>query len=215
MDEFEAAPEHERKALIAVGLAQALVIKDDSGYQEAGRVLVSIKDAAKAVTAFWDDPIKKARAAWTALTERRGAMLKPLEEAEKYLKGAMTDFHAKAEAARAAEEAAMRAHFESEKKAEQEALAAENELLGNQDEAAKIRQAPVVAPPVSLPAVKAPDRVSYREDWKAEVVDMALVPREFLLVDTAKLAKLARAMKADANVPGVRFYAEKIVVAGR
>lgn len=205
----------ENQAMVVVARGMGLIVDSPKTYEEAGAVLVSIKDAAKQITAFWDDPIKKARAAWTALTERRGAMIKPLEEAEKHIKGQMAAFHTKLEAEKREKEAALRAKMEAEAKAKAEEIAKENELLGNSQEAAVIRAAPVIAPAVTLAPVVEVEKIKYREDWKAEVTDPAAVPREFLVVDERKLAALARAMKADANVPGVRFYAEKIVVAGR
>ena len=41
--------------------------------------------------------------------------------------------------------------------------------------------------------------------WHAEVVDEALVPREFWLIDQTKLDALARATKGPSTIPGVRF----------
>lgn len=48
--------------------------------------------------------------------------------------------------------------------------------------------------------------------WKHTVIDESLVPREFLMVDDAKLRKYATAKKESAKVPGVQFYPEKGMV---
>jgi len=47
---------------------------------------------------------------------------------------------------------------------------------------------------------------SIAQYWKHEVVDAAKIPREFLLVDEKRLAKLARTEKGEAKVPGVKFF---------
>lgn len=205
----------ETLALTVVERAGALTVTDAKTYNEAGTILVSIKDAMKRITAYWDEPVKKARAAWEELTKKRGEMLKPMEAAEATLKRDMAAFHAKMEQMKADQERAIRETLEAQAKKDQEALAKENEFLGNGKEAEAIRQAPVYVPPVELPKVQEVDRIKYREDWKAEVTDPLAVPREYLVIDEKKLAAVARALKADAKVPGVRFFPQKVIVAGR
>lgn len=205
----------ETLALTVVERAGALTVTDAKTYNEAGTILVSIKDAMKRITAYWDEPVKKARAAWEELTKKRGEMLKPMEAAEATLKRDMAAFHAKMEQMKADQERAIRETLEAQAKKDQEALAKENEFLGNGKEAEEIRHAPVYVPPVELPKVQEVDRIKYREDWKAEVIDPLAVPREYLVIDEKKLAAVARALKADAKVPGVRFFPQKVIVAGR
>lgn len=55
---------------------------------------------------------------------------------------------------------------------------------------------------------------SVREVWLFVIEDAALIPREYLMPDEGKIGRFARAMKADARVPGVRFYSEKRVASG-
>jgi hypothetical protein len=43
------------------------------------------------------------------------------------------------------------------------------------------------------------------------VLDTAIVPREFLVLDTSKLQKYAEAMKNSASVTGVEFFEETIL----
>lgn len=45
--------------------------------------------------------------------------------------------------------------------------------------------------------------------WKFKVIDSALVPREFLMVDEVKLGQYVRANKEKASVPGVETYCQK------
>lgn len=44
--------------------------------------------------------------------------------------------------------------------------------------------------------------------WYARVVDEKLVPREFLVVDTVKLNKVASESKGGLTIPGIEFYSE-------
>lgn len=55
--------------------------------------------------------------------------------------------------------------------------------------------------------------ISYRELWSFEVEDFSQVPREYLTPDTDKLGKLARALKDEACVPGIRFFSTKTIAA--
>lgn len=75
------------------------------------------------------------------------------------------------------------------------------------------RAATVVAPVVN----RAPPKVTgvrMTEVWKFEVTDPNLVPREYLSVDESKIRKVVSALKAGANIPGVRVYPDKQVAAG-
>lgn len=48
--------------------------------------------------------------------------------------------------------------------------------------------------------------VSVREEWTGEVVDAALIPREFLAPDVAKLDAITRATGGDPGIPGWRAF---------
>ena len=65
---------------------------------------------------------------------------------------------------------------------------------------------------VLAPAKPEAQGVHYMTTWGFEILDANLIPREFLLVDEAKLRKYAVAMKEDASVPGVKFIAKKTLV---
>ncbi|GAA0721566.1 hypothetical protein [Dokdonella soli] len=120
------------------------------------------------------------------------------------------------EAARAAEEAARIAAEEAAQAAS--ACVAEAEQAHQQIELAEIA-------PVAVPAVIAPKAagIGTRENWKAEVVDFAALVTAaaaalangdttllgYLQADTKAIGQVARALKAQARIPGVRIYAEE------
>ena len=47
-----------------------------------------------------------------------------------------------------------------------------------------------------------------RDNWKYEVTDAAKIPREYLVIDDRKIGAVVRAMKLQANIPGIRVYNE-------
>lgn len=48
--------------------------------------------------------------------------------------------------------------------------------------------------------------VQPRSAWEFRVVDLAAVPREYLMVDEKKVAKVVKALKADTSIPGIEAY---------
>ena len=141
-----------------------------------------------------------------------------------------------AEIARKEEEARRKAELErleAERKAEEErilaeAIAAEEsgdsttaEALTNQaemvsesiqQEKAAIASEPVYVPPIVLQ--KATPKMQggpvYRTVWKFEVINAALIPREYLTPDMIKIGGVGRTLKTAARIPGIRFYEERV-----
>lgn len=114
------------------------------------------------------------------------------------------------EGRRKAQEEADRIRREAAEKAAQEKIKAEAEQARLREEARQREAELAAAIPAAVAKVETKG-ISKREDWDFEVLDEAAIPREFLAVDEVKLRKYAKAMKASANVPGVRFYAKTVV----
>lgn len=106
------------------------------------------------------------------------------------------------------------ARKERERLASQAAAA---EAAGKMERAEQLQQrASTVVAPVMQPKVSTAKGLgmAVRMVWKSRVRDASKVPRQFLMVDEAKLAAYAGAMKDSAEVEGVEFYQEA-QVAGR
>lgn len=215
MNEIVQEQQASELAMTLMDQAKAVVIKDHAGYEAAGAILVAVKDGIKQVKKYWEDPIKKQQAALDVLKDRKNLMLDPLIQAELRIKVLVSDYRIKADKERAEAERVARQALEEKARAEQKALAKEMEAFGNAEVAAKTATAPVIVPPVILQGAPKVSGIQFRDMWRAEVLDPMSVPREYLMVDEKKLDAIAKALKADARVPGVRFYSEKIVVAGR
>jgi len=103
-----------------------------------------------------------------------------------------------------------RAIAEARRIADQERATAEAAALeraGEHQMAAAVVAEAIQAPP---PVVVLEDTVravqSFRRTWHFEIVDEAEVPRDFCIIDEAKLRRYAVAMKGSGKVPGVRFF---------
>lgn len=66
----------------------------------------------------------------------------------------------------------------------------------------------------ALAAPPTPAAISFRKTWEVEITDPNLVPREFLLIDTAALRKVCQSTKGQIQIPGVRFVQRESVAVG-
>ena len=57
--------------------------------------------------------------------------------------------------------------------------------------------------------------ISTRTAWHYRVVDESIIPREYLEPKDSVLSKLATATKGQLKIPGIEFYSEEIMSAGR
>lgn len=113
---------------------------------------------------------------------------------------------------RAAESAAAAGRAEEAAKFAARAVATEEKAAAKADDLA-LRAATTVAPVI----VRDPPKVagvSTREVWKFEITDPAAIPREYLVVDEARIRKVVQALKGDAKIAGVRVYPERQIAAG-
>jgi hypothetical protein len=118
---------------------------------------------------------------------------------------------AEAEARRVAEEALKKAAaLEAKgqnKKAEQvlnKAAAQETKI----SETIKVNSVAAAAPiPPSVKTVG----ISTREDWDIELIDINLVPREYLMFDEVKVRRVVRASKGAVQIPGVKNIKKTII----
>lgn len=227
MDENQLITQHERNASSMLEVAQAYTIDSPEMAEAAAQDLGQVKGVLKTL----EEERVKLKAPALETCRRIDEMFKGLkdkyEKVERVYRAALTDWQARerarVEAERRAAEAAARAERErqeAEAEAARRAAAAEAEALraaGQQEAAteldrqADIEQAETVAAVRELeamaPAVAEPAKlagVSSRSTWDFEIVDLALIPREYLLVDEKKIRGIVRALKSETNIPGIR-----------
>lgn len=202
-----------KEALTYPQRAQAIAkIQNAQDYEQAGKLLVTIKGMRKRILDVFGPIVKAAHEAHKIARGKQTEAEAPLDLAEGHLKRLIGDYNAeqdriRQQQQREAEAAARRAE---EERILAEAKAAED--AGDNEAAQAIIEQPVVAP-VVIVQTAAPklEGVSFRENWTFQITDETKIPREFLVVDAKKIGQVVKAMKGMTNIPGVRAYAEKVV----
>jgi len=201
----------------AVILAKGFKIVERSGFTIAAERLRSIKAVQKQLEEKRTSVTGPLNEALRSINGWFKSPMQYLADAELIYKREMATFSAeeeriaRVEAAKAAE----KARLEQEELQRRAAKAAE---AGKAEKAAELeaRAADVVPEKPAFVPAKAKG-IGISERWTFHVVDPAKVPREFLVVDEAKIGQLVRAMKGGAQAllgEGVRVYRDDVVRAG-
>lgn len=214
------AREVENVALTIPELANALRVTDTVQYVKAGELWKNIKALRDRVASSFNPIIEKAHAAHKEALAKKAEVDKPLETAQRTVKGAMEAYDREQEAVRQAEERRLReiARKIEEEKLLQEAIEAESTMKAAgmtkeevQEETTKIIDLPAYVPPVVVPkAIPKIEGVSFREIWKVRIVNEKLLPRDMMTPDLIKLGALARALKGQFSMPGAEAYSERV-----
>lgn len=202
--------------------AKEIIISTEDEYQNAAELAKEIKNKAGFVTDFFKPMKDSAHQAHKAVCDREKGMLKPLQEAEKGLKKAMTVYLQEQERKRLEIEEKMRKEAEVEKERKlNEAI--ELEAQGKTEEAeAAVMDAQYTENAVKGTVVMATPKVSgvsNSKDWEIESIDHEKVPvsvigAEIRPVDEKAVMRLIRASKGTIQIPGI-VYKETLKVSIR
>jgi hypothetical protein len=216
----------ETRALTLAEEAKALEIADQQSYNLAAERLLAVADLRREMVAH-HAPIKRAaHEAWQQVIAAEKKLLDPVAEAEHVYKAGIARFEA--EQRRIAAEALVKAEAEArrlaEEQRERELEQAEAQGADAEEITAMIAAPLVVAPQQVQPAFQAARGITTATNWKGEVTSLdALVKAiaagkaNVTLVTPNEVAinQLARATRGTLQVPGIRFFSEPIVRAGR
>lgn len=196
---------------------KALVIRSQEDYETAALLLKSIKDLGK----MTEDARKKIT---TPLDQAKAAVMdlfRPtstaLENCEKHLKSLMISYANAQESIRIEAEEKLRkeaAKKEAEEKKRLEERANKAEASGKTGKAEELRQQAqevFVPAPTLASTVEKPQGISMKKNWKARVIDVTKVPREYMVVNESMLDKMAKDTKGSLEIPGVEFYSECVL----
>ena len=207
--------ELEDLARAIVERAGELQVVTEQDYAEVAEIVVTATGAIKAIEQWFETLKTPAHRAWKAICTREAETLAPLKhvcDRGRRVMGAwkLEQDRQQRERERAATDAARQAE-QDRKLSEAAALERDGyvDLAAAVVEDAVTAPAPVVVLPEVTPKLSG---VSFRKVWRHRVVNASLVPREFLIVDEAKLAKFADAMGGSVPVAGVEFYVEAVPV---
>lgn len=209
------SPELRQETTVVLAEAKALTVTDAHTYGLAAERVKGLKSLTKKVSDWFEPLVTAAHRAHKELTSRRGDTLKPIEAECARLTREMSAWKTK-EDRKAREEAARLAREQQalEQRVQLE-VAATLEAQGMAAEAAAVVEQAIAMPaPVVPVAPTAPvvEGISYRTTWKHQVIDPALVPREYLVIDESKIAAVVRATKGTLQIPGVRIYPEQSAI---
>lgn len=199
MNENIIEKQEEFKQEVMVAAQAEITVVDQVSYAAANDLIARLQGVRKEVVARFADPKKKATEAHKAVCELEKSFLAPVDEKIRLLKTSTTNWYAAEQRRIAAEEERKRKEAE-----ELAALSAEAESCGDTETAAEAVAAAALAEAsvTAMPKVKG---TAMREVWKAVVVDVSQLPREYMIVNQSMLDKMAQATKGAVPIPGVRF----------
>jgi len=211
----------EQKALSIVDQAKAVQVTDAETYTAAGEMWKVIGDMMKEVSDTFDPIIAAAHTSHKKALEQKAKYFKPLDDARRNVKKLMSDYDLEQERIRREEQRRLEeeARKREEERRLQEALNAE--AAGDNEEAEAILDEPVRVAPVIVQrsTPKMTGGPVYREVWSAEVTDIKALCRavangqaspECVMGNMPTLNRMATALKATLNIPGVRAVSRRV-----
>ena len=167
---------------------QFITIKNDSELDEANTILRKIATLRKAAKAHFESLKKPFNEAMANLRTKEKEFLQPMEQGEYAIKKLIVEYNAKRDAQLKEEQAKL------------EAMAQTLEGTGLS-----------VLPSVKLEKPKM-QGTSVRNRYDFDIVDVNLIPRKYLVVDTAAIGKVVRALKEKTDIPGIKVKVVQDIV---
>lgn len=161
---------------------------------------------------YWSRVLNDAHLALMAVEGERKELIAPILESQRTVNSAFKQASTFAEDVKALAKKKLSEAREAERVAQEKARALVAEVAATGDET---RLVEVVK---ALPQDAHIAGTSTRWEWEASVVDMSLVPRDYLAVDTRKLKDYAKAFSKSESIPpipGVVFTKKAAVIVGR
>jgi len=194
-------------------MANDLVVNSQEGADAASQFVSRVKKAMRQIDSVLEAPKAAAHRTHKMLSDLYQEKMKPLKFAEQIAKNKISAW---ALAEKRAQEAAARAAAEAEsRRREEEAI--EVAIALAQQGKAKEAEAALQRPTDVAPAVVESPKVEFARlstDFGWELIDESRVPREYFVLDTAKISREVRAKGLSAGIPGIRVV-EKVRVSSR
>jgi colicin import membrane protein len=218
--------ELEQKAEVLVTEAKALKIINQQTYDLAAARLLAVADLRREIIDHHAPMKKSTYAAWQHVIGAEKKLLDPVAEAERLYKVSISIYEA--EQRRREEESRREAEAEARRQAEEqrEREIEEAEGLGaTGEEIRAMLNEPLVVPPARVePVFQQARGVSVAANWKGEVTSLPALVKAvaenkasigLVMANETAINQLARATRDTLQVPGIRFFSESVVRAGR
>jgi len=228
-----ATVEQTEKIQVSVGVVQhanTIAVISDGTLAEAATLRKVLEQLEQDIHAGYDDLVTLAHTQHKAAIAKRAFYLDPVVSAKNRMSREMGSFET--ERQRQADQERRRLEAEASAKLEQERKVLEQQRLeqaaavaaaGDQITADLILEQAVTeqAALASAPVIVAPPRVekvegaSFRENWKYEIVNAAVLPTAYLMPNDVAIGAAVRTQKAKCNIPGVKVWCEKVAIKAR
>jgi len=204
------------EALTYPAKAKEIKVRDQVSLDAANAFLRGIKGLLAKIAETFDLIVKKAHEAHRQAIEQKKKHEEPLVRAEVIIKAEILRYLTEQVRIRreAVEEAQREADAKEKARLQKMQAAIDAENAGTPEEAEKhFEEAIAIEPPKPIipPAVKA-QGTSIRKIWRWRVVDPAVIPREFLVIDERKIAAEVGRLAGETRIPGVEVYQQEIVI---
>lgn len=209
--------------------AAVVHVTDPLSQAEASDVLLAIAAMRSQIQTTFKPMKQAAYNAHRVICDQESQLDTPLANAEKEIKLKIGNFVQ--EQRRLAQEAEAQLRKKQLAEAESEAARRRDDLAINQAidleargdhkaaEAVLNSPAPVplhyVPPAPVVPQVARVQGVTVKEDWDFRVVDLSLVPREYLVLNETAIRNVGKNTKGKARIPGVEFFPKPVTSARR
>jgi len=194
-----------------VSTAEAGVVLTQEEAESAATQLSGVKAYLKGIEAKYKSWTEGLNQSLKRIRDDYNPVKAAAEKAEKIWKGKLTDFHTEQERQIAIQEAKAREAAEKDR-VKLEGQAQRLAEKGKHDQAAaKQQEAEAMPTPVFAPPPKIAGTY-FKEEWRYETTNEALIPKQYWVVDHQALAKVVKAMNGTREIPGIRQYPKKIPV---
>ena len=195
-----------------------ITISNQGDYDSAKAILDTVKDRWKELEAQRKDIVEPLNEAKEKVQSLFKQPLELLKKAETFIKQQMTNYAIEQERKAREEQKRLQDIADAEAKRQQKILdekIARAEASGKTEKVEELIEKkenviPIIVP-VIAPQIETPKGVSFKDNWKAIIIDANIVPREWCVPDEKSLNAFAKSSKGTKKIPGVEFKCEKIL----
>ncbi len=208
--------EVENEVSLVVARTESIVIKDQEHYETVYEHRKAIKAKIKDLDTMQKGITRPLNETKSKIIDLFRTPLQKLQAAVNAINKALAVYDTEQEEKRQKIQDKLRREAEEKARKEREQLEARAKKWEEKGKVEKaeglLEKAEEVVPetPVVIAMPEKPRGLSYRDKWSATVVNIKLLPREYMIANQPALDKVAQATKGTIQIPGVEFSKEKI-----
>lgn len=211
------SPDMEKDISNLIEWSNNLAITDNYKRSMVMNDLKKVKDMKQRIIAFFKDSKDKAYATWKSIVAQEKSFTDVLDRVEENVKRKILSFDQEERRRREEEQRRLQAIADEQARRERERLMKKAESLKTPEKReALLEQAESIVPPqVQIPEPEKEKGEYTRKIWKARVVDVNKLPREYMIPNEKLLDNIAKTTKGAMRIDGVEFYCEEVLAVRR